>query len=59
MIRHKWIIGVRNKLSDMYGECYSAAAINGAKMSDTEQEELRALIWKSIEYIDKKLHTFK
>lgn len=55
MTRHKWIIGIRNKLAEFHGECDSCAAINGAKMTRREREELQSLIRKARDYIDNKL----
>jgi len=55
MVREKWIIGVRNKLANLYIECDSAAAIDGARMTETEREDLKSLLAKAILYIDKQL----
>ena len=44
MIRHKWSVGLRNKLDSMWMECDSCAAIEGAKMTPREREELKKLI---------------
>ena len=55
MIRHKWILKVRNTLASLAGECDSAAAIEGAKMTRAEREELQASLRKIYEGIDKKL----
>ena len=55
MIRHKWIVGVRNKMSMLAGEFDSAAAIEGSKLTSTERQELQSLLRKAVEYIDKKL----
>lgn len=55
MIRHKWIIGLRNKLSSLAMECDSAAAIEGSKLTLSEREKIQSDLRKIIEYIDKKL----
>jgi len=55
MIRHKWIVGTRNKLAVLAGECDSAAAIEGAKMTSTERRELQKIIREAVSYIDKKI----
>ena len=55
MIRHKWSVGLRNKLDSMWMECDSCAAIEGAKMTPREREELKKLIKKAAEWIDKKI----
>ena len=52
---HKWILKVRNTLASLAGECDSAAAIEGAKMTRAEREELQASLRKIYEGIDKKL----
>lgn len=55
MIRHRFILGVRNKLSDLAASCDSSAAIEGSRLSTKEREELQTLIRKAYQYIDKKL----
>ena len=55
MIRHKWIVGLRNKLSSLAMECDSAAAIEGSKLTLSEREKIQSDLRKIIEYIDKKL----
>ena len=55
MIRHKWIVGLRNKLSSLAMECDSCAAIEGSKLSTAEREKIQSDLRKVIEYIDKKL----
>ena len=55
MIRHKWIIKLRNQLSELAMECDSAAAIEGSKLSTAEREKIQSDLRKVIEYIDKKL----
>lgn len=55
MIRHKWIIGVRNNIMSYKAECDSCAAIEGAKLSRTERSELQSLLDKVVMYIDNHL----
>ena len=55
MIRHKWIVGLRIKLSSLAMECDSAAAIEGSKLTSSEREKIQNDLRKIIEYIDKKL----
>ena len=55
MIRHKWIVGLRNKLANLTMECDSAAAIEGSKLTTIEREKIQSDLRKVIEYIDKKL----
>ena len=55
MIRNNWSVGLRNKLSEMMMECDSCAAIDGAKMTRSEREELQKILNKTIAWIDKKI----
>ena len=55
MIRHKWSVGLRNKLASLAGETDSCAAIEGAKLTKKERQELREALTKIIEYIDNKI----
>ena len=55
MIRHKWIVGLRNKLSSLAMECDSCAAIEGSKLSSSEREKIQGDLRKIINYIDKQL----
>ena len=55
MVREKWIIGVRNKLVNLYIECDSAAAIEGARMTEAERNKLKSLLKEAVLYIDKRL----
>ena len=52
---HKWILKVRNTLANLAMECDSAAAIEGAKMSRSERDELQKALRKIYQDIDKKL----
>ena len=55
MIRHKWIIGVRNKLGSLAMECDSAAAIEGSKLSEKERVSIQSKLRELVNYIDNKL----
>ena len=55
MIRDKWIIGLRNKLYNLYIECDSCAAIEGACMTEAEREKLKGYLKKTVSWIDKTL----
>ena len=56
MSRHKWLIGLRNRLSNFAMECDSCAAIEDSQLSPSEREKIQSDLRKIIEYIDKKLH---
>lgn len=55
MIRHKWIVGLRNKLASLAMECDSCAAIEGSKLTLSEREKIQGDLRKIINYIDKQL----
>ena len=55
MIRHKWIVGLRNKLSSLAMECDSCAAIEDSKLTLSEREKIQGDLRKIINYIDKQL----
>lgn len=55
MIRHKWILKVRNQLASLAMECDSAAAIDGARMSAAERQALQQKLRDTVHWIDKKL----
>jgi hypothetical protein len=55
MIRHKWIVGLRNKLSSLAMECDSCAAIEGSKLTTSEREKIQGDLRKVINYIDNQL----
>lgn len=52
MIRHKWIVGLRNKLSSLAMECDSCAAIEDSKLTPSEREKIQKELKKIIGYID-------
>ena len=55
MIRHKWILKVRNQLASLAMECESSAAIEGAKMTPSEREALQTQLRDAYKWIDKRL----
>lgn len=55
MIRNKWSVGLRNALTSLLMECDSCAAIEGAKMTRTESEELQKQLKETINWIDKRI----
>ena len=55
MVRHKWILKVRNQIANFIGECNSPAAIEGARMSNSEREELKGKLSDICRWIDNKL----
>lgn len=55
MIRHKWILKVRNQLASLAMECDSSAAIEGAKMTASEREALQTQLRDAYKWIDKRL----
>lgn len=55
MIRHKWSVGLRNKLASLAGETDSCAAIEGAKLTKQERREIKEALMKVVNYIDNKI----
>lgn len=55
MKRTKWSVGMRNKLSSLAMECNSCAAIEEAKMTDSERKALQKMLNKAVEWIDSKI----
>ena len=55
MIREKWIVGMRNKLSELAMECDSSAAIERAKMTPSEREALQTQLRDAVKWIDKRI----
>lgn len=55
MIRHKWILKVRNQLATLAMECDSAAAIEGSKLTGAERSALRQRLRDDVAWIDRKL----
>lgn len=55
MIRHKWILKVRNQLANLAGECDSCAAIEGARLTSSERQALQQRLRDDVAWIDKKL----
>ena len=46
---------MRNTLSDLWMQCDSCAAIEGAKMTSAERAELQKMLMKAVDWIDKKI----
>lgn len=55
MIRHKWILKVRNQLATLAMECDSAAAIEGSKLTSGESSALQQRLRDDVAWIEKKL----
>lgn len=55
MKRTKWIVGVRNKLCSLVMECDSCAAIEEAKMTNSERQTLQNMLSKAVDWIDSKI----
>ena len=55
MERNKYIIKMRNQIANFAEWCDSAAAIEGAKMTDAEREALQQKLRDVVWWIDKKL----
>ena len=55
MVRHKWILKVRNQLASLAMECDSCVAIEGARMTESERKELQTRMRNAVSWIDAKL----
>ena len=55
MIRNKFTVDLRNKLSSLAMSCDSAAAIEGAKMTNSEREHIQSYIKEVVDFIDKRI----
>lgn len=55
MIRNKFTVDLRNKLSSLAMSCDSAAAIEGAKMTSSEREHIQSYIRGVVDFIDKRI----
>ena len=55
MIRHKWILKVRNQLASLAMECDSAAAIEGARMTAAERQALQQKLRDTVFWIDSRI----
>ena len=55
MKRNKYSIKVRNEISTLAGWCDSAAAIEGAKMTEAERETLQQKLCDVRDWMDEKL----
>lgn len=56
MIRHKWIVGLRNKLGSLAMECDSVAAIEDSKLTEQERVCIQSKLREIVNYIDKKIY---
>lgn len=55
MIRHKWIVELRNKLSSLAMECDSCAAIEDSQLTTAEREKIQGDLRRIINYIGNQL----
>ena len=55
MKRDKFSVGLRNRLSECWMDCDSAAFIDGSKATGYEREELKRLLRKAVEFIDSRI----
>lgn len=55
MERNKYSIKVRNDIANLAGWCDSAAAINGAKMTEAERGALQQKLRDVVFWMDKKI----
>ena len=55
MERNKYSIKVRNEIANLAGWCDSAAAINGAKMTEAERGALQQKLRDVVYWMDKKM----
>lgn len=56
MIRKKWIVGLRNKLSSLAAECDSVAAIEDCRLTDSERTYIQDNLRKVINYVDNRIY---
>ena len=54
MIRHKWSVGLRNKLASLAGETDSCDDIEGVMITKQERAELKEALMRIVNYIDNK-----
>lgn len=59
MLRTKWTVGLRNKLSDLVKELNSYAIIAGAGMSEAERRVFKRKLKDTIGWIDDKILPYK
>lgn len=55
MIKHKWIIGFRNRLAELMNECNSFVAIEGSKLTKEERAYITNNLIKIMEYIEERV----
>ena len=56
MIRKKWIVGLRNKLSSLAMECDSVAAIEDCRLTESERTYIQDNLRKVINYVDNRIY---
>lgn len=60
MIRHQWILNVRDQLRSIGFNCgYSKDAIDKALLTREERDKLRSLIYEAVNYIETCLENVK
>lgn len=55
MKRTQWSVELRNKLSSLAMECDSSTAIEDAKMTPKERDDLQKMLLKAVAWIDKRI----
>lgn len=55
MIRNKFTVGLRNKLSELAMSCDTSAAIEGARMTEAERETIQTALRGLVKIIDEKI----
>jgi hypothetical protein len=55
MIRNKFTLELRNELTTLVMNLDSAAAIEGAKVTTKEREELKKMLKKARDYVDRRI----
>ena len=57
MIRHKWVVRLRNQLANLAMECDSCAAIESSQLTTAERGKIQSDLKNIIAYIDKQLNS--
>ena len=55
MKRDGFTVGLRNKLSELAMQCDSAAAVRGARMSESERQDIKLALRSIVNYIDERI----
>ena len=55
MKRDGFTVGLRNKLSELAMQCDSCAAIEGARMSESERQDIKLALRSIVNYIDERI----